>query len=111
MPSLTVRTFRPFEQTIPGSIKVLQALSSLNSKVMASQQNITEMAFLPFPPQTPLHDPSTPAGAIWQRVVDEVSKAQGYCGQRWGYRMDESGIVCYLVGIYDPKRWGIPALW
>ncbi|KAI4267771.1 MAG: hypothetical protein LQ337_008192 [Flavoplaca oasis] len=55
------------------------------------------MAFLPFPPGTILHDPSTPAGAVWKRVLNDVSRAQGYCGQHWGYHVEEPGQVWYLV--------------
>lgn len=68
-------------------------------RAMSSQQPVTEMAFLPFPPGTILHDPSTPAGAVWKRVLNDVSRAQGYCGQHWGYHVEEPGQVWYLVGM------------
>lgn len=65
---------------------------------MPSQSPITELAFLPFPKDINLHDPSTPAGAIWQRVLVTVSHAPGYRGSHWGYQLDKPGIVWYLVG-------------
>lgn len=71
----------------------------IDARAMSSQQPVTEMAFLPFPPGTLLHDPSTPAGAIWKRVLNDVSRAQGYCGQHRGYHVEEPGQVWYLVGM------------
>lgn len=57
------------------------------------------MAFLKFPSQTRLHDPSTKAGVIWRRVLEDVSMAEGFCSQIWGYEITAPGIVWYLVGI------------
>ena len=65
---------------------------------MPSQSLTTELAFLPFPEHINLHDPSTPAGAVWQRVLVTVSHAPGYRGSRWGYQLNKPGIVWYLVG-------------
>ncbi|KAL8917303.1 MAG: hypothetical protein Q9208_008024 [Pyrenodesmia sp. 3 TL-2023] len=71
----------------------------IDTRAMSSQQSITEMAFLPFPPGTLLHDPSTSAGAVWRRVLNDVSRAPGYCGQHWGYQVEEQGQVWYIVGM------------
>ena len=69
-----------------------------------AKQPVTEMAFLNFPPQTRLHDPSTEAGTIWRRVLKDVSMAEGFCSQIWGYETSAPGTVWYLVGITCPSH-------
>ena len=75
-----------------------------------AKQPVTEMAFLHFPPQTRLHDPSTEAGTIWRRVLKDVSLAEGFRSQIWGYETNAPGTVWYLVGICRPSHAKLPLL-
>lgn len=90
----------PSIETLPHECFQISLCAPTPVAIMSSPQPVTEMAFLPFPPNTPLHDPSTPAGAVWARVLHDVSLAPGYCSQHWGYNLSSPGQVWYLVGMY-----------